>query len=89
MKILFAFVITCIISGLLGLLISIVSNHFYVEEDDRLRKITEMLPGYNCGACGCPGCKNLAEKIINNKEEVYKCKPLKEEQRNKIIDFIK
>lgn len=89
MNILITFIVTSIISGILGFMISIVSKYFFVEEDDLLSEVTNMLPGYNCGACGYPGCKKLAQKIIESNDQVYKCKPLKEEQRQRILDFIK
>lgn len=42
-----------------------VAYHFLkVEEDPRLERTEELLPGTNCGACGEPGCRGLAEKIV-------------------------
>jgi len=31
---------------------------------ERLDQITKELPGLDCGACGCPSCRALAEDII-------------------------
>ena len=38
----------------LGLLINYVSKVFYVEEDPAIEEVVELLPKYNCGACGHP-----------------------------------
>jgi Na+-translocating ferredoxin:NAD+ oxidoreductase subunit B len=35
-----------------------------VEEDPRLEALDEALPGSNCGACGEPGCKAFAVKLL-------------------------
>ena len=32
-----------------------VSKKFAVEEDPRLGQVGELLPGANCGGCGCAG----------------------------------
>ena len=38
-----------------GILLTVFSKLFHVETDERLEKITENLPGANCGGCGFPG----------------------------------
>ena len=54
------------IGFILGVLISIVSNVFYVEEDPSIEEVVELLPKYNCGACGYPGCKEMAIALLKN-----------------------
>ena len=87
-NIIITIVIVSIISSLLGILLAFVSKRFYVEKDSKLDEILNMLPGYNCGACGKAGCSGLAEAILKDKEEVNKCKPMKKEQKEKILDFL-
>ena len=87
-NIIITIVIVSIISSLLGILLAFVSKRFYVEKDNKLDEILNMLPGYNCGACGKAGCSGLAEAILKDKEEVNKCKPMKKEQKEKILDFL-
>lgn len=52
----------------LGLLFATILAISYkklkVYEDPRLDVIEEMLPNSNCGACGVPGCRAFAEKLI-------------------------
>jgi Na+-translocating ferredoxin:NAD+ oxidoreductase RNF subunit RnfB len=38
-----------------------------------LEKVESMLPGSNCGACGEPGCRGLAEKLVERQLAPSKC----------------
>ncbi len=38
-------------------------KYFKVEADVRVEKVTSLLPGYNCGGCGFPGCSGMAEAL--------------------------
>jgi len=61
---------------LLGYGLAVASEKFYVEEDKRLEKINELLPGVNCGACGYPGCGGFAEGILEGDvTNLSDCKP--------------
>ena len=42
----------------------VVSKKFAVEEDPRLAKVAEALPGANCGGCGFPGCSGMADALV-------------------------
>jgi len=56
-----------------------------VEEDPRIEKILEILPGANCGACGYPGCSGYAEALVSGKEtNPGKCAPGGQEVANAI-----
>lgn len=77
-----------VIGAILGFLLSIASNKFKVEEDPRLQKVTDLLPGYNCGACGESGCAGLANSLISKKTDVIMCKPIKEDKRLEIIEYL-
>ena len=41
-----------------------VSKRFAVQEDPRLGKVAEVLPGANCGGCGFPGCSGMADALV-------------------------
>lgn len=43
----------------------LISKKFHVEEDPRIDRIVEFLPGANCGGCGFAGCRNLAENMVS------------------------
>ncbi len=56
------------ILGTIGLVAALVlfvaSKKFAVQEDERIGRIAELLPGANCGGCGFPGCSAFAEACV-------------------------
>lgn len=86
-----AALITLAVMGLiLGLGLAYASDIFKVEIDERIETITGLLPGYNCGACGYPGCAGFAENIVDgNVEKLSDCKPGKDDHYNPILEYIK
>jgi electron transport complex protein RnfB len=44
------------------------TKRFAVYEDPRVDQVNEMLPGVNCGACGYPGCRQMAEALVQGAE---------------------
>ena len=57
-----------IVLGAIALVASVilyyVSKRFAVQEDPRLGKVAEVLPGANCGGCGFPGCSGMAHALV-------------------------
>lgn len=68
------------IGAFFGVMIAICSKLFYVKVDKRVEEITQMLPGYNCGVCGSPGCSGHAQRIISGEAKIEACKPSKPDQ---------
>jgi Na+-translocating ferredoxin:NAD+ oxidoreductase RNF subunit RnfB len=66
-----------LILGVLGLvfgaLLAFASIKFFVEVDERVTKIREILPGANCGGCGFPGCDGYADGVVNAGVKVNLC----------------
>lgn len=56
-----------------GALLAIASKVFYVKVDERVPKITECLPGANCGGCGFAGCAAYADAIVKGNAKVNCC----------------
>ncbi len=80
-----------LIVTLIALFLSIflvLINHFLNKKDQRVEDVLALLPDYNCGACGFPGCHELANQIVNHNEDPKKCKPIREEQYNNIIKYL-
>lgn len=75
MTILYSVLVMLGISLLLGVLIAVFAKYFEVEVDPRIKKIAELLPAYNCGACGYPGCDQYAEAVIEEGASESLCKP--------------
>lgn len=76
------------IGMLLGLILAIASKIFHVEVDEREEKVISMLPGYNCGSCGYPGCSGLAAALVGKTTDTVNCRPCKPEQRQAIVDYL-
>lgn len=77
-----------IIGALLGVMLGVASKVFHVEVDEREAKVTEMLPGYNCGGCGYPGCSGLAAALVGKTTDTVACKPCKPDRRKEIVDYL-
>ncbi len=61
-------------TGLLfGCLLAFASIIFKVSRDERIDKITEALPGANCGACGYAGCSAYAAAIVTDGAPINAC----------------
>ena len=68
---------------ILGAVLAFASKAFSVEEDERISKISELLPGANCGGCGFAGCANYADSIVNNGSPINLCPSCKQDSLNK------
>jgi electron transport complex protein RnfB len=60
--------------ALLGAILAIAYQRFYVEVDARVEEVLEALPGSNCGACGLPGCEPAAEAVVKGTAPVTICR---------------
>ena len=61
--------------GIIAAVILVLAAKFmHVEEDERIGKVVECLPGANCGACGYAGCDGYAEALANGAEPIL-CTP--------------
>lgn len=79
-----------VIGGILGFGLVKASVIFYVKEDNRVTDVTNLLPGYNCGACGKPGCSGFAEAIISKEvNKISLCKPAKDDVVENILNYLK
>jgi electron transport complex protein RnfB len=53
--------------------LAIAARAFAVKTDPKIEEIEGALPGANCGACGLPGCAELARRIAEGKADVDAC----------------
>ncbi len=85
-----AFITLAVMGLLLGLGLAIAADYLKVEIDERIETISGLLPQYNCGACGFPGCAGFAEGIVDGTvKKLTDCKPGKDEHYNPILEYIK
>ena len=53
-----------------AVILTIASKVFYVPVDETVIKLTEALPGANCGGCGYAGCSDYANALAGDPEGV-------------------
>ena len=58
---------------LFGVGLAFASKFFAMQTDPRVDQVLDNLPGANCGACGRPGCPNLAEAIVKGESPPDAC----------------
>ncbi|MGI6360628.1 MAG: (Fe-S)-binding protein [Acholeplasmatales bacterium] len=91
MTILYATLIIGGIGLLFGVVLALASKYLEVKEDPRIDEVEKMLPGYNCGACGTPGCRGFATMIVSGEAgNLKRCKPGKVDANfNPILEYLK
>lgn len=89
MEIIKAVLLLLILGAVIGGLLGFASVKLYVEEDHRIADVLAMLPGYNCGGCGNPGCAGMAEKLVEGTSKIDKCRPCKVDAKEKIREYLK
>ena len=88
MAIIKAVILMLLLGGVIGLLLGFAGQRLYVKEDTRVQDVLEMLPGYNCGGCGNPGCAGMASKLVEGSMTIDKCRPCKAEMKEKIQKYL-
>jgi RnfABCDGE-type electron transport complex B subunit len=78
--------------GILGLLfgigLAVASKRLVVQTDPRLKKIHDLLPGSNCGACGGAGCFGFAEALLSGKTSIDACRVSQEKVKEQIAALL-
>lgn len=87
-ELLMAGLIIGIIGLFLGCVIGIVVLFFSVKSDDRIEKISELLPGANCGGCGYAGCGDFARAIVEDGADVAGCVACNEASAREIGEIL-
>ena len=62
-----------VLGVIFGLGLALAARKLAVEEDPRIDEVEALLPGANCGACGHPGCRGMAEAVVNGSAAVNGC----------------
>ncbi|UCD25157.1 MAG: RnfABCDGE type electron transport complex subunit B, partial [Gemmatimonadota bacterium] len=71
-----------------GVGLTIASRIFRVDEDPRIKKVRDILPGANCGGCGHAGCDAYAAAVVSGADEVNKCVVGQSETADAIANFL-
>ena len=77
-----------VLGALFGLLLAFAAKKFAVESDPRAHRIEKVLPGANCGACGFPGCRGVAEAIVAGRAAANVCPVGKVAVANQIAEIM-
>ncbi|MGI6324431.1 MAG: (Fe-S)-binding protein [Bacilli bacterium] len=81
-------IIITLLSFIFGLLLSI--TYYYLnKEDEQMKKIEAMLPGFNCNVCGFGSCKGMVKQALADISNLKKCRFLKPERLREIEEYIK
>ncbi len=56
--------------------------------NNKEQNFIDLLPGYNCGACGFGSCSGMAKKMCENINNYKKCRPLKGDKLKKMEDYV-
>lgn len=92
-----------VVGIVIGIFLGVAAKFFHVEVDEKQTLVRDLLPGNNCGACGYPGCDNLAEAIAAGNAPATACpvanseayKNIAEvmgtsaEEKEKVVAFVK
>lgn len=68
-------VIFAVIGAAAGALLVLGSKLLHVETDETVARLTEALPGGNCGACGYSGCEGYANAVARGEAPTNRCRP--------------
>ena len=76
-------------AGLLfAALIALANRTLKVWEDPRIDVVAGMLPNANCGACGVPGCRAFAEKLVAGEAQPAGCNVASADGRAAIAAYL-
>lgn len=91
MDIVYPLIVLGALGIILGVILSLATQYLTVQEDPRIDGIEKLLPNYNCGACGTPGCRAFATGIVNGEvKNLSRCKPGKIDKHfNPILEYLK
>ena len=71
-----------------GAALAVAFKFLRVDEDPRVELVEGLLPGSNCGACGEPGCRALAEKLVAADLAPSKCTVSSPEGIDRIAELL-
>lgn len=85
-------ILATVIFGLIGLgfalLLAFLNRKLKVPENPKVKKILNILPGLNCGACGFSSCKAYAQAVAKNPESFKTCRPGEDQVNEKVLEAI-
>ena len=71
-----------------AVLIALANRKLKVWEDPRVDIVASMLPNANCGACGVPGCRAFAEKVVAGELQPAGCNVANADAKDAIAAYL-
>jgi Na+-translocating ferredoxin:NAD+ oxidoreductase RNF subunit RnfB len=71
-----------------AILIAVANRKLKVWEDPRIDVVAGLLPGANCGACGVPGCRAFAEKLVGGEVQPAGCNVANADAKSEIAAYL-
>jgi len=71
-----------------AVLIALANRKLKVWEDPRIDVVTSLLPNANCGACGVPGCRAFAEKVVAGELQPAGCNVANADAKDAIAAYL-
>ena len=71
-----------------AIFIALADRKLKVWEDPRIDAVASMLPNANCGACGVPGCRAFAEKLVAGEMKPAGCNVANADTRDAIAAYL-
>lgn len=68
-------------------IIIVVLNNYLFKRKSKEDELLQLLPGYNCGACGFGGCAGMSSQLLKDEKAMEKCKLIK--NKEEILEFLK
>ena len=78
-----------LILTLVALIFGIILVNLESKLVNKADEIKELLPNYNCGACGYKGCEDLALAISKDPTLYTKCRVLRGDNLIKMQEYLK
>jgi len=80
-------IVFTIVALILGVIL-IVLDYFFNREDKKVLEVLSFLPNLNCGSCGHGGCLEMARSIVNDNEDINKCRPLRGVKKEELERYL-
>jgi electron transport complex protein RnfB len=86
--VLFSVISLTALGAIFGLGLALAARKFAVEQDPRVSKVEDLLPGANCGGCGYAGCLAFARALVQGEASPYDCAPGGAETANAVAEAL-
>jgi len=84
-----AVAVITVIAFACGLFLSLAARFLHTPGDPRMEALVDLLPGLNCGVCGCAGCVEFARALATGAVRPGMCPVCDAKKRRKIARFLK